>query len=327
MNAGAIKLSHFSVKEYLISTRVEVYFSIDEKTSHSTISELSIAYLLQFDDEPLTWAMLDSKPLAWYAAEHWIDHAKSGGMDSSVLQLILRLFRSESAPFKNWIQIHDIEIPWYYILKMNLGKNDFGSPLYYSSLAGLEEASDCLLQIENVNGNGGRFGNPLQTASYEGHEVIVKRLLENEAEVNAKGGEYGNALQAASHEGHEVIGIEAGVNAEGGKYGNALQAASYKGNEAIVKLLLENGAEVNAEGGEYGNALQAASHEGNDATVKLLLENGAEVNAEGGKYGNALQAASYMGNEAIVKLLLENGADVNAEGGEFRNALQAASMS
>ena len=86
-----------------MSTRVEEFFSIDEKTSHSKISELSIAYLLQFDNDLLTKAMVDSMPLSKYAAEHWIDHAKLGGMDPSVLQLILHLFILESAPFKNWI--------------------------------------------------------------------------------------------------------------------------------------------------------------------------------------------------------------------------------
>ena len=98
MNTDGIKLSHFSVKEYLLSTHVEEYFSIDEKTSHSKISELSIAYLLQFDDDslPLTWAMLKSMPLALYAAEYWIDHAKSGDLTPSLLQLILCLFISES---------------------------------------------------------------------------------------------------------------------------------------------------------------------------------------------------------------------------------------
>ena len=116
MNAGVIKLSHFSVKEYLISALVEEYFSIDEKTSHLKISKLLIAYLLQFNDGsvPLTEAVLDSMPLAEYAAEHWIGHAKSGGIDSTVLQLILHLFTSESAPLKNWIRIHNIDEwrPW-----------------------------------------------------------------------------------------------------------------------------------------------------------------------------------------------------------------------
>ena len=41
------------------------------------------------------------------------------------------------------------------------------------------------------------------------------------------------------------------VNAEG----NALEAASSEGDEAIVKLLLDNGADVNAA----GNAIRAAS--------------------------------------------------------------------
>jgi len=77
-----MKLSHFSVKEYLLSDRVQEYFSVDEKISHSKISQLSIAYLLQFDDDssPLTEDKLDSMPLARYAAEHWIDHAKYGGI-------------------------------------------------------------------------------------------------------------------------------------------------------------------------------------------------------------------------------------------------------
>ena len=103
MNTGIIKLSHFSVKEYLVSTHVVEYFSIDEKASHLKISEISIAHLLQFDDDslPLTEAMLDSMPLSWYVAEHWISHAKSGGVES-LLQLILHLFAS-GAPFVNWI--------------------------------------------------------------------------------------------------------------------------------------------------------------------------------------------------------------------------------
>ena len=75
------------------------------------ISKLLITYLLQFDNDsvPLTVAMVEAMPLARYAAEHWIVHAKSGGMVSTVLQLILCLFTSESAPLKNWIQIYDID--------------------------------------------------------------------------------------------------------------------------------------------------------------------------------------------------------------------------
>ena len=67
------------------------------------ISELSIAYLLQFDDGslPLTATKLDSMPLAWYAAVHWIDHVKSARVTPTVLQLLLSLFTSESPPLVN----------------------------------------------------------------------------------------------------------------------------------------------------------------------------------------------------------------------------------
>ena len=208
MTVGYIKLSHFSVKEYLLSTRVQEYFGIKEKTSHSKISQLSIAYLLQFDDDssPLKVDM----PLAWYAAEHWIDHAKSGGMDAAVLQLILLLFKSGSAPLQNWIRICNIDakvlqMPWKKT-NLSMDKAKVCSPLYYSSLAGMQEVADCLLRRgENANAEGGDFGNALQAASHEGHEAIVKLLLENGAEVNAKGGTYGNALQAASSRGKEAM--------------------------------------------------------------------------------------------------------------------------
>jgi ankyrin repeat protein len=63
---------------------------------------------------------------------------------------------------------------------------------------------------------------------------------------------------------------------KGGEYGNALQAASYGGDEAVVKMLLDKGAEVNAQGGYYGNALQAASSRGHEAVVKVLVAWGAK---------------------------------------------------
>jgi ankyrin repeat protein len=107
-----------------------------------------------------------------------------------------------------------------------------------------------------------------------------------------------------------LLNAKVDINAEGaGIYKIPLQVASYCGHEAVVRLLLEKGAEVNAKGGPYGTALQAASYSGHEAVVRLLLEKGAEVNAKGGYYGNALKAASDRGYQAVIRLLLEKGAE------------------
>ena len=70
------------------------------------------------------------------------------------------------------------------------------------------------------------------------------------------------------------------MNAQGGMYGNPLQAAVARGSEAIVRLLLEWGADVNSQGGFCGNALEAASAKGRDTIVALLLEKGARYNTD-----------------------------------------------
>ena len=56
-------------------------------------------------------------------------------------------------------------------------------------------------------------------------------------------------------------------------------------------------------------ALYFAAEGGHTAVVRLLLDKGADVNAQGGYYyANALQAASDRGHEAVVRLLLDKGA-------------------
>ncbi|KAF8960319.1 hypothetical protein BDZ97DRAFT_1922228 [Flammula alnicola] len=342
---GTIKLSHFSVKEYLLSAHVKRDFRISKEDAHSTIAQISVAYLLQFDSfEPLTDAMLYSSPLAQYAAKYWISHVASGDVGTPGISLIVNLFNPETAPFINWVRIWDLD-QQQIRSRLSRHQSEIAPPLYYASRAGLQRFYGNALQAAsgqgheaivklllkkgaNVNVQGGHYHNALQAASSEGHEAVVKVLLQKGAEVNAQGGRYHNALQAASSEGHESIMkllLQKGAEVDAqGPFGNALKVASLEGREALVKLLLEKGADVNAQGGFYGNALQAASFRGHEAIVKLLLEKGAEVNAQGGEYGNALQAASRQSHEVIMKLLLEKGAEVNAQGGLCGNALQAA---
>jgi hypothetical protein len=198
-------------------------------------------------------------------------------------------------------------------------RNKNGETLLYVSCCygNLEIMQRLLDRGADVNARGGRYGNALQAASFNGHDQVVERLLTGGADVNAQGGLYDNALQAASIKGHDQV-VErlltggADVNAQGGHYDNALQAASINGHDQVVEWLLAGGADANAQGGLYGNALQAASINGHNQLVERLLAGGADVNAQGGLYGNALRAASIYGHDQVVKLLLAKGAEIRS---------------
>jgi len=60
------------------------------------------------------------------------------------------------------------------------------------------ECTTYLREAQTLTKKGGMYGNALQAASSEGHDMIVQLLLDKGAEVKAKGGHYSNALQAAS---------------------------------------------------------------------------------------------------------------------------------
>jgi ankyrin repeat protein len=322
-----LTLAHFSVKEYLMSERIQISaacrYHVTEKCANILIAQICLAYLLQFNTKDcLNKSTIRNYPLADYAALYWIKHAcPQGGTELTELQpLIMELLQASRNPYLNWLQIYETN-PQF----------GMGTPLYYSSQAGLLDTTNLLLQQgADVNTQGGLYSNALQAASAMGHEPVTRLLLEKGAEVNAQGGIYGNALQAASLCGEKTVVcllLEQGaeINAQGGLYGNALQAASLAGGKEIMHLLLEKGAEVNMQGGLYGSALQAAAVGGQEVIIRLLLEKGAEVNTQVGFYGNALQAAAAYDQETIVRLLLEKGAQVNARGGFYGSALQAAS--
>ena len=85
--------------------------------------------------------------------------------------------------------------------------------------------------------------------------------------------------------------------------------------EAVVKRLLEAGADINAMTSDGQTPMQYATVKGYDLIVKLLLEAGAEVDATGDGGRTPLQLAVFWGYASIVELLVDSGADMNTGGG------------
>jgi ankyrin repeat protein len=160
----------------------------------------------------------------------------------------------------------------------------------------------------------------LQIACGQGNEKIVRLLLEAGSEINMSPEKnHGVRILIRSQQEAQSLPKTFAIARYNGR--TALQAASERGHLNIVKLLLERGAEVNAPPSPVAGrtALQAAARGGFGAIVHLLLSMGAQVNAPSARYKGitALQGACLQGNLEIVELLLRSGADVQASGGGY----------
>ena len=113
-----VRLAHFSVKEYLVSERIQTgpasWYSIREIPANMSIAETCLAYLLQFEyPNSLTSLTTEEYPLARYAAEYWTQHAQVSEKDASaVRRLITELFLSKKDAYVNWIRLFNPDEPW-----------------------------------------------------------------------------------------------------------------------------------------------------------------------------------------------------------------------
>ncbi len=123
----------------------------------------------------------------------------------------------------------------------------------------------------------------LMIAAGHGYTEIVKKLIEEKANVNAVhwAMEFAGftALAEATSGGYiEIVRmlINAGANVSGEPGDMALLTAIYRSDVAIVKLLIDNGVDVNTcSDGEGASALVYAKREGNRQIINMLVAAGA----------------------------------------------------
>jgi len=164
------------------------------------------------------------------------------------------------------------------------------------------------------------------------HIAVVQLLLETgKADMNSKDYDSRTLLLWAAEKGHEAVVkllLERGAQIESMDVDRRtpLSWAAEKGHETVVKLLLERGAQIESRDLYNKTPLSWAAEKGHETVVKLLLERGAQTESRDIWSRTPLLWAAEKGHETVVRLLLERGAQIESTDRNGRTPLSIAAV-
>ena len=333
-----VQFSHFSVKEFLTSDRLaeavgDISFPhIILEPAHTILTQACLGVLLRLGDGTRETSV-QRFPLAEYAAENWVNHAKFEQVSLRMKDGMEKLFDIDRPHFWRWIQIHDMDDTTWGLADGETRPDRLeAAPLYYAALCGFLDMVEKLISEhpEHLNARGGAIGTALHAASKRNHVTVVQSLLKHGADANALGQWERTPLHMALvwarlEVGFLLLDHGADVNAKQEDQWTPLHLAARNGYFEFVQTLLMHRADINAQTDIGHTPLHGASTSGRAKVVRLLLDNGANPNARGKDQSTPLHRASYWGELEVVQLLLEHGVEVEAEDYKGRTAYWIAS--
>ena len=284
-----VQFSHFSVKEFLTSTRLASLnvgavscYHVSLEPAHAIIARACLTVLLQLDDTT-DKTRLSGFPLAFYAAEHWVDHAKIKDVVSEIEDAMERLFDPKKQHLAAWTWIYDIFSPGQRSMDglKEYPSSPQGTCLFYAALCGFSCLANHFINThaDDVNVECWNRWTPLHAASNRGQEEVVRLLLRHNANVNSR----------------SISGW------------TPLHRASVYGYTKVAQLLLEYGAGVDTRNESGDTPLTLASYHGKVEVVRLLVRHGADVHVKDNSGRTAFQWAITKGHREITQLLSEHG--------------------
>ena len=341
-----VQFSHFSVKEYLTSTRIaggqvlRCYISLEP--AHTLVTQACLSVLLQLDDQT-TEERNKNFPLAGYAARYWVEHAKFDNVISEADDMAKQLFDPRNSHFSAWVRIHDIDIDeaWFVLANAMSPRWDppsdspLATPLYYAALCGFHGVAEWLIDTrsQDVNASGGRYDTPLHAAAAGGSPEVVQLLLTHNVDVNIRGEKNTTALHHASEAGHVMasrvlLDEGADVNALNNDGETPLIVASGYGSAKtcmeVVELLLGRDANPNLRDHNGRPPIYVALMRDRLDVARLLRGRGADPNARDDDGRTLLHLASQEGEPNAARGLLELGVDVNSCDSEGKTPIRMA---
>ena len=340
-----VQFSHFSVKEFLLSDRLATsakdvsQYHIALEDANMLITKACLGFLLQ-DPVDESDASTSPSPLALYAAEHWVAHAKVENVSSHIHNWMEALFDPEGPYFYEWVKLYDASkrFPHYY--SRNRKTRPEAQSLYHAAFLGFHEIVEhlSLKYPQYARAISGGAGTALHSASFAGHVEVVRSLLKCGVDVDLRGYLAMSPLQFASLYGHPdvvqcLLEHDADANFQDGEHRTPLSLAAVEGHLEIVRLLLEYNADISTQDKEGLTPLHRvfifaplSDCNRRPETVRLLLERGIDPNARDNRRRTPLNvaASSLLDSSQLeaVRVLLAHGADIDAEDEKGRTPLQ-----
>ena len=334
-----VQFAHFTVKEFLALDRLAEKddaisrYRISMTDAHTLLAQACLGILLHMDKD-VTRNGLKNFPLAGYAAEHWLEHARFEGVSQNVAEGMQQLFDRRKSHLAVWLWMYDPTLPyWRRKSSAKVPLPPRGTPLHYAAFCGLQGPVKVLVIENSEDVNSRSFDNestPLHLASQKGHVEIARILVEHDADVAAQTKDGWSPLHLASQKGYVelarlLLGHHAGIEAQTKNGEWPLYLASQQGHMELARLFLEHGADVAMQTKEGETLLHWASNQNFVELARLLLKHGADVAAQT-KDGDApLHLALHRRHADLAWLLIEHGADARAQFNDGETPLHLAS--
>ncbi|KAK5988372.1 Ankyrin-R-like protein [Cladobotryum mycophilum] len=317
--SGIIRLVHYTTQKYLEQTH-DYWFPGAE----SDILTTCIAYL-SFDAFGTGSCEANEEfkkrqiiyPLYNYAASNWGHHIRKDSEPSPELMTFLENQGKVESSSQPLMPAKNYSLHAYH---SHAPKHVTG--LHLAGYFGIDKAVNTLLQQgHDPNLRDSCKRTPLWWASRNGHDAVVRLLLDSGAKAEAMDTEYGTtSLCWAARNGNETIVqllLDSGANVNSSDEGGTpLLLAVRNGHEAVVNLLLKNNASAKVtDRVDRRTPLSWAAGDGKQAIVQLLLDNGTDIDVNAKDKGNrtVLSWAASSGNEAVIQLLLTKGAKIDED--------------
>ncbi|GAB1210767.1 hypothetical protein APSETT445_009565 [Aspergillus pseudonomiae] len=207
---GAIRLAHFSVKEYLVVSESSDQYRFSETKGHHELAIKTINLLLS-QNETLTAEVAMSQPFLIYAAKHWCTHVTAAGDVRDIQEKIDRLFTEPNTYF-NWLRIAE-HSKYFFDNLWHMVPEECELPMHRASSMGLADTVGTLFDrgsdpLEPSEGH--EWDNALTVAARNGHFDIVEFLLGKDITVNKRS--VMDMMSDIDHKNHGKAKLETIVN-------------------------------------------------------------------------------------------------------------------